>query len=80
MIWAESLTNPTLKYTDLEALVRISNKQKVSVLYYKSNELCVVEVCLSAHNSVSKYSRGICCCKQTVKACDRQHVTTCGSM
>ena len=30
MIWAESLTNPTLKYTDIEAVVKLSKKNKVS--------------------------------------------------
>ncbi|XP_064386612.1 putative cystathionine gamma-lyase 2 isoform X1 [Halichondria panicea] len=28
MIWAESLTNPTLKYTDIEAVVKLSKKNK----------------------------------------------------
>ena len=30
MIWAESLTNPTLKYTDIEAVVKIAKQNKVS--------------------------------------------------
>ena len=29
MIWVESLTNPMLRHTDLEAVVRIARKRKV---------------------------------------------------